>query len=65
MVVSHDGKRLFVVTGRDKHLHPSTLPAAVAGLGRSGATPLGRGFESDGSRLFTANGSSNDVTVDT
>jgi YVTN family beta-propeller protein len=64
MVVSHDGKRLFVVTGRDKQLLSIDIASGtVLGSVEVGQRPWGVVLSPDGKRLFTANGSSNDVTV--
>lgn len=64
MVVAHDGKRLFVVTGRDKRLLSIDIASGkVLNAVEVGLRPWGVTLSPDGSRLFTANGSSNDVTV--
>jgi YVTN family beta-propeller protein len=64
MVVAHDGKRLFVVTGREKRLLSIDIASGkVLGSVEVGTRPWGVALSPDGTRLFTANGSSNDVTV--
>jgi YVTN family beta-propeller protein len=64
MVVAHDGKRLFVVTGREQRLLSIDIASGkVLGSVEVGARPWGVALSPDGTRLFTANGSSNDVTV--
>ena len=64
MVVAHDGKRLFAVTGRGKLLLAIDIASGKAlGSVEVGQRPWGVALSPDGKRLFTANGSSNDVTV--
>lgn len=64
MTVSHDGMRLYVVTGRGQK-----LLALDPGSGRVlasvdvGPRPWGVAISPDGSTLYTANGNSNDVSV--
>jgi YVTN family beta-propeller protein len=64
MVVAHDGKRLYTVTGRGKTL--LELDIATGKVLRSvevGPRPWGVSLSPSGDVLYTANGSSNDVTV--
>jgi YVTN family beta-propeller protein len=64
MVVSHDGKELFVATGRGKQLlalDPDS--GAIRRQVEVGPRPWGVALSPWGRSLFTANGSSNDVTV--
>ena len=64
MVVAHDGKRLFAVTGRGKLLLSIDIASGkVQGSVEVGQRPWGVALSPDGKHLFTANGSSNDVTV--
>ncbi|MDR2215255.1 MAG: beta-propeller fold lactonase family protein [Nevskiaceae bacterium] len=64
MVVSHDGKLLYTVTGRGQKLlalNPET--GAVVSSVDVGPRPWGVALSPDGKTLYTANGSSNDVSV--
>jgi YVTN family beta-propeller protein len=64
MAISHDGKRLYTVTGRAKNLLSVEIATGkVLGTVEVGARPWGVAISPDGATLFTANGSSNDVTV--
>ena len=64
MVVAHDGKRLFAVTGRGKRLLSIDIATGkVLGSVEVGERPWGVALSPDGRRLYTANGSSNDVSV--
>lgn len=64
MVVSHDGKRLYTVTGRGKML--LEMDIATGRVLRSvevGPRPWGVALSPSGNVLYTANGNSNDVSV--
>ena len=63
MAVSHDGKRLYIVTGRGRNLLSIDIATGkVLGSVEVGQRPWGVALSPDGKTLFTANGSSNDVT---
>jgi YVTN family beta-propeller protein len=64
MVVSHDGKLLYTVTGRGQKLlalDPQT--GKVVKSVDVGPRPWGVALSPDGRTLYTANGNSNDVSV--
>lgn len=64
MAVSHDGKQLYVVTGRGQKLlalDPET--GKVLASVDVGPRPWGVAISPDGRTLYTANGNSNDVSV--
>jgi YVTN family beta-propeller protein len=63
-VVSRDGSRVYVTTGRGGTL-VSVDPAArrIVGSAAVGPRPWGVALSADGRRLYTANGPSGDVTV--
>ena len=64
MVVSHDGKRLYAVTGRGRNL--MELEIATGKVLRTvevGPRPWGVSLSPRGDVLYTANGNSNDVSV--
>lgn len=64
MAISHDGKKLYTVTGRGKNLLSVEIATGkVLGSVEVGNRPWGVAISPDGGTLFTANGSSNDVTV--
>ncbi|MEO8309478.1 MAG: glutaminyl-peptide cyclotransferase [Pseudomonadota bacterium] len=64
MAISHDGKKLYTVTGRGKNLLAVDIASGnVLNSVEVGNRPWGVGISPDGKSLFTANGSSNDVTV--
>jgi YVTN family beta-propeller protein len=64
MAISHDGKKLYTVTGRGKLLLAVDIATGkVLASVEVGARPWGVAISPDGNTLFTANGSSNDVTV--
>jgi YVTN family beta-propeller protein len=64
MVVSHDGKRLYAVTGRGRNLLDIDITTGqVLRTVEVGQRPWGVALSPSGDRLYTANGSSNDVTV--
>lgn len=64
MTISHDGKRLYTVTGRGKNLLSLDIATGkVLSTVEVGPRPWGVAISPDGSTLFTANGSSNDVSV--
>jgi YVTN family beta-propeller protein len=64
MAVSHDGKRLYTVTGRARNLLAVDIATGkVAASVEVGTRPWGVAISPDGKTLFTANGSSNDVSV--
>jgi YVTN family beta-propeller protein len=64
MAISHDGKKLYTVTGRGKNLLAVEIATGkVLGSVEVGNRPWGVTISPDGSTLFTANGSSNDVSV--
>lgn len=64
MAISHDGKKLYTVTGRGKNLLSVDIASGkVLGSVEVGNRPWGVAISPDGSTLFTANGSSNDVSV--
>jgi YVTN family beta-propeller protein len=64
VVVSHDGKRVFVANGRGGTV--SIIDVATNAVSKTvpvGQRPWGIALSSDGSKLYTANGPSNDVSV--
>lgn len=64
MVVSHDGKRLYTVTGRGKNLLDIDITTGrVLRSVEVGQRPWGVALSPSGDVLYTANGSSNDVSV--
>jgi YVTN family beta-propeller protein len=64
MAISHDGKRLYTVTGRAKTLLSVDIATGkVLATVEVGPRPWGVAISPDGATLFTANGSSNDVSV--
>jgi YVTN family beta-propeller protein len=64
MAISHDGKRLYTVTGRGKMLLSVDIATGkVLTQVEVGPRPWGVALSPDGKTLFTANGSSNDVSV--
>lgn len=64
MAISHDGKKLYTVTGRGKNLlSVDIVTGKVLASVEVGPRPWGVALSPDGSTLFTANGSSNDVSV--
>jgi YVTN family beta-propeller protein len=64
MVVSHDGKRLYAVTGRGRNLLDIDIATGqVLRTVEVGPRPWGVGLSPSGDVLYTANGSSNDVAV--
>ncbi|MEO6078740.1 MAG: cytochrome D1 domain-containing protein [Steroidobacteraceae bacterium] len=64
MAISHDGKRLYTVTGRGKNLLSLDIASGkVLASVEVGQRPWGVAISPDGATLFTANGSSNDVSV--
>jgi YVTN family beta-propeller protein len=64
MAISHDGKKLYTVTGRGKQLLAVDIATGkVLASVEVGPRPWGVALSPDGSTLFTANGSSNDVSV--
>jgi YVTN family beta-propeller protein len=64
MVVSHDGKRLYVVTGRGRNLLDIDIATGqVLRMLEVGPRPWGVVLSPSGDVLYTANGSSNDVSV--
>jgi YVTN family beta-propeller protein len=64
MVVSHDGKRLYTVTGRGRNLLDIDIATGqVLRTVEVGPRPWGVGLSPSGDVLYTANGSSNDVSV--
>lgn len=64
MAISHDGKKLYTVTGRAKNLLSVDIATGkVLATVEVGARPWGVAISPDGKTLFTANGSSNDVSV--
>jgi YVTN family beta-propeller protein len=63
-VVSADGSRLYVSTGRSKMvLTLDTKTNTVVNAIEAGMRPWGVALSADGKTLFTANGPSNDVSV--
>lgn len=63
-VVSADGTRLYVATGRGKQVMAIDLTTdKVVGQVEAGSRPWGIDISPDGRTLYTANGSSNDVSV--
>jgi YVTN family beta-propeller protein len=65
VVVSPDGSRAYVTTGRGQTVVAlDTASDHVVGtVGEVGTRPWGIGITPDGRTLYTANGPSNDVTV--
>ncbi|HMA11145.1 MAG TPA: beta-propeller fold lactonase family protein [Steroidobacteraceae bacterium] len=64
MVVSHDGKRLYAVTGRGRNLLDIDIATGqVLRTVEVGPRPWGVALSPSGDLLYTANGSSNDVSV--
>ncbi|MBK7116425.1 MAG: beta-propeller fold lactonase family protein [Proteobacteria bacterium] len=64
MVVSHDGKRLYTVTGRGRNLLDiDIVTGKVLRTVEVGPRPWGVALSPSGDVLYTANGSSNDVSV--
>ena len=64
VVVSPDGSRLYVSTGRGKQLAIiDTATHAQVGSVEVGERPWGLDISRDGTLVFTANGPSNDVTI--
>lgn len=64
MAISHDGKKLYTVTGRGKNLLSVDIATGkVLASVEVGPRPWGVALSPDGTTLFTANGSSNDVSV--
>lgn len=64
MVVSHDGRRLFTVTGRGRNLLDIDIGSGqVLRSVEVGPRPWGVALSPAGDVLYTANGSSNDVSV--
>jgi len=64
MVVSHDGKRLYTVTGRGKNLLELDIASGrVLRTVDVGPRPWGVALSPKGEVLYTANGNSNDVSV--
>jgi YVTN family beta-propeller protein len=64
MVVSHDGKRLYTVTGRGRNLLDIDIATGrVLRTLEVGQRPWGVALSPAGDLLYTANGSSNDVSV--
>jgi YVTN family beta-propeller protein len=64
VVVSPDGKRVYVTTGRGGTVVAiDTAKGAVAGQTAVGPRPWGLAISPDGGRLYTANGPSGDITV--
>jgi YVTN family beta-propeller protein len=64
MVVSHDGKRLYAVSGRGRNLLDIDIGTGqVLRMVEVGQRPWGVALSPAGDVLYTANGSSNDVSV--
>ena len=64
-VVSPDGQRLYVTTGRGGTVVAlDTATNKPVGSVAVGTRPWGLALSPDGARLYTANGPSNDVSVD-
>jgi len=64
VVVSQDGRRMFVSTGRGGQLVViDAASQAIVGSTEVGERPWGLALSSDGRTLYTANGPSNDVSV--
>jgi len=64
VVVSPDGKRLYVTTGRFRRLFAiDTVSNEIVGSLEVGERPWGVAITPDGKTIYTANGPSNDVTV--
>jgi YVTN family beta-propeller protein len=64
MVVSHDGNRLYTVTGRGRNLLDIDIATGqVLRTVEVGQRPWGVALSPGGELLYTANGSSNDVSV--
>jgi YVTN family beta-propeller protein len=64
MAISHDGKKLYTVTGRGKNLLSVDIASGkVLATVEVGPRPWGVALSPDGTTLFTANGSSNDVSI--
>jgi YVTN family beta-propeller protein len=61
---SADGKRLFISTGRARHVvSMDTETFALTGTADAGTRVWGIALSPDGKKLYSANGPSNDVTV--
>jgi YVTN family beta-propeller protein len=64
VLLSPDGKKLFVSNGRAKTIAViDARTRRVQGFVEAGARPWGMAITGDGGFLYTANGSSNDVSV--
>jgi YVTN family beta-propeller protein len=64
MAISHDGKKLYTVTGRGKNLLSVDIASGkILATVEVGPRPWGVALSPDGTTLFTANGSSNDVSI--
>ena len=64
VVVSPDGSKVYVSTGRGKNVVViDTASNEVIGSVEVGERPWGIGITPDGKTLYTANGPSNDVSV--
>ena len=65
IVLSPDGRRAFVTTGRGKTvvMMNTAADAVTDTIPEVGVRPWGIAITSDGKTLYTANGPSNDVSV--
>src|SRR5262249_11316471 len=67
LVISPDGKTLYVSGGRGKTVHVVALdeasPRVKNTIGDVGMRPWGIGLARGGARLYTANGPTGDVSV--
>ena len=67
LVISPDGRMLYVSGGRGKTVHVVALdepaPRVKSTIADVGVRPWGIGITRKGDRLYTANGSAGDVTV--